>query len=300
MTSLEPEATSPDTSVPDTSEPGSGCAPAASSCDPISAAPAVKPQALVTTDPWGTLSGFTDARIALGRSGSSLPTQPLLQFAADHAMARDAIHTVFDIDGLARELAGIDLPTLLVHSEAVTRADYLRRPDHGRRLDRPSRIALIPADPPPANRLCLIIADGLSPLAPMRNALPLLEHLRPGLASWSLDVILAAQARVALADEIGHLRGAEATLILIGERPGLKSADSLGAYLTYSPRPGRTDADRNCVSNIRAGGLSFAEAAARLLRLLAEARSLRASGVCLKEGAASPQTSLPLTPYLPD
>ncbi len=216
-------------------------------------------------------------------------------------MARDAIHTAFDTDILTRALADLGLSTLTVHSEAATRADYLRRPDLGRRLDGPSRVALLPADPPPPSRLCLIIADGLSPLAPLRNALPLLEHLRPGLeASWSLDIILATQARVALADEIGHLRGAEATLILIGERPGLKSSDSLGAYLTYNPRPGRTDADRNCVSNIRAGGLSFAEAAARLLRLLADARSLRASGVCLKEGAASPQTSLPLPAKLRD
>ena len=291
MTSLKPQHPPAATTPPDPEPPDPFDAVAAPS--PITTPPAITPQPLVTPDPWHTLAQFTDARIALGRSGSSLPTQPLLQFAADHAMARDAIHTAFDTDSLARALADLGLPTLTVHSEAVTRADYLRRPDHGRRLDGPSRTVLLPADPSPANRLCLIIADGLSPLAPMRNALPLLEHLRPGLGAWSLDVIVAAQARVALADEIGHLRGAEASLIFIGERPGLKSSDSLGAYLTYRPRPGRTDADRNCVSNIRAGGLPFTEAAARLLRLLADARSLQASGVCLKEGASSLQTSLP-------
>ena len=294
MTSHRPDA------IPDPLHPDPPDLPAAAHPDRDSAPSTVSHETLVTPDPWRTLSHFTEARIALGRAGSSFPTQPLLQFAADHAMARDAIHSAFDIARLARSLDSIGLPTLIVHSEAATRADYLRRPDYGRRLDQLSRTALISAEPAPANRLCLIIADGLSPLAPVRNALPLLEHLRPGLTAWSLDVILAAQARVALADEIGHLRGAEASLILIGERPGLKSSDSLGAYLTYSPRPGRSNAERNCVSNIRDGGLSFAEAAARLLRLLADARSLQASGVCLKEGASSPQSSLPLTTHLSD
>ena len=291
--------------VPDHTAPGAsqqGLLRDAAPPDPpsVTDTPAIHHQSLVTTNPWHTLSQFTDARIALGRSGSSLPTKPLLQFSADHAMARDAIHTAFHIDALTRALADIGIPTLLAHSQAATRDEYLRRPDHGRRLDETSRAALVPAEPSPSNRLSVVIADGLSPLAPTRNALPLLEHLRPGLTDWTLDVVLAREARVALADEIGHLRGAEASIILIGERPGLKSFDSLGAYLTYRPKPGRTNAERNCVSNIRAGGLPFAEAAARLLGLLASARTLGASGVNLKEDASSTQSSLPLTACLLD
>lgn len=296
MTSREPAATVP----ADTSQPGAPRDVPRPERDPVTAAAVVSGQPLITTDPWHTLSQLTEARIALGRAGSSLPTTPLLQFAADHAMARDAIHTAFHTDDLARALADLGFPTLIAHSQAATRAEYLRRPDLGRLLDEPSRIALTPAEPASPKRLCVIIADGLSPLAPMRNAVPLLEHLRPGLAGWSLDaVILATEARVALADEIGQIRGAEATLILIGERPGLKSPDSLGAYLTYRPQPGRTDAERNCVSNIRAGGLAPAEAAARLLRLLNNARTLGASGVCLKDEISSAQLPSHPTVHLP-
>ncbi len=298
MTSREPSAF-PDASqyaIPDASQYGTAPSVAEPRPDPVTGTPAVHGQAPVTTDPWHTLSRFTEARIALGRAGSSLPTRPLLQFAADHAMARDAIHTAFDTHSMARMLADSGVPTLIAHSQATTRAEYLRRPDLGRVLDQPSRAVLAPAELIPPHRLCVVIADGLSPLAPMRNALPLLEHLRPGLAGWSLDaVILATEARVALADEIGHIRGAEATLILLGERPGLKSADSLGVYMTYSPQPGRTNAERNCVSNIRAGGLAPAVAAARLLRLLAGARTLGASGVCLKEEASLAQIPLSST-----
>ena len=266
--------------------------------DLIAVPPAANGQVLATTDPWHTLSHLTEARIALGRAGSSLPTRPLLQFAADHAIARDAIYTAFDIDSLARMLADLGLPTLIAHSQAATRAEYLRRPDLGRLLDQPSRTVLSSTEPAPPNRLTIVIADGLSPLAPALHAVPLLRHLCPGLAAWSLDaVILVTEARVALADEIGHIRGAEATLMLIGERPGLKSADSLGAYMTYRPQPGRTNAERNCVSNIRPGGLPLAEAAARLLRLIGNARTLGASGVCLKAGA--PMTQLHSTSCLP-
>ncbi len=265
MTSREPAGT-----VPARAAPGSG--------------------ALVTSDPWHTLAPLTEARIALGRAGCSLPTRPLLQFAADHAAARDAIHAPFDTERLTRVLAALGLSTFVAHSEAATRADYLRRPDLGRSLDQASRVALTPADPPPANRLTVVIADGLSPLAPMRHALPLLEHLRGGLVGWNLDtVVLAVEARVALADEIGYLRGAEAILMLIGERPGLKSADSLGVYMTYRPQPGFTDAERNCVSNIRAGGLAPEQAATRVLNLLQDARTFGASGIFLKEGGTLAQ-----------
>lgn len=256
-------------------------------------------QNIVTPDPWHTFSHLTEARIALGRAGSSLPTSPLLHFAADHAMARDAIHTAFDTNSLAQTLADLNLASLLAHSQAASRDEYLRRPDLGRSLNAPSRLALMPTEPVPTNRLTIILADGLSPLAPMRHAISLIQHLRPGLQSWSLDaIVLATQARVALADEIGDIRAAEATLILIGERPGLKSHDSLGAYLTYHPQPGRTDAERNCVSNIRGGGLAPADAAARLIRLLANARDLRASGVCLKEEPSPARFPQPPAPRL--
>lgn len=279
MTDREPAAVAPASDVRAAHDPG------ASRSDPAMVPPGGHSSGAVTSDPWHSLTDLTQARIALGRAGSSLPTAPLLHFAADHAMARDAIRTVFDTDSLARALADVGFATLLAHSQALTRADYLRRPDLGRLLDQPSRLVLTPAEPAPPNRLTIIVADGLSPLAPMRNALPLLEHLRPCLDGWSLDaVILAREARVALADEVGHLRGAEATLILIGERPGLKSPDSLGAYITYRPQLGRTDAERNCVSNIRLDGLAPAVAAARLVSIFAHARILGVSGVALKEG----------------
>jgi ethanolamine ammonia-lyase small subunit len=233
-------------------------------------------------DPWLGLSTLTPARIALGRSGASLPTTPALDFAMAHARARDAIHTALDVEGLAAELNAAGFPTQLVTSQINSRAEYLLRPDLGRRLsaDSQSRIDSRPQD----RRLTVVIADGLSSLAPRRHALPLLTTLREGLANWQLDdIFLATQARVALGDEIGELRHAEAVLILIGERPGLQASDSLGAYLTYRPRVGCSDAGRNCVSNIRPGGLTFPEAARRLLYLLNGARALQQSGVALKD-----------------
>jgi len=234
-------------------------------------------------DPWRYLSQWTTARIALGRVGASTPTRAVLDFTMDHARARDAVHTPLEIDTLARELEQRGLPFLRARSRAADRAEYLRRPDLGRLLD-PACLAELRNPHPTRQLLTIVIADGLSALAPMQHAIPLLEVLQQGLSSWVLDaIVLATQARVALADEIGHARGAEATIMLIGERPGLNSADSLGAYFTYHPHSGRNDAERNCVSNIRPEGLSYAHAAFKLLHLLNGARSLGRSGVDLKD-----------------
>ena len=209
-------------------------------------------------DPWSGLRRFTPARIALGAVGASLPTSELLAFSLAHARARDAVHLAFESEALAASFEAAGFPILYARSQATNRLEYLSRPDLGRRLDPASVPALTLHGPAPANRLTVVVADGLSSLAAARHALPLLLALKPHLSSWQLDsVVLATEARVALSDPIGQLREAEAVLILLGERPGLSSVDSLGAYLTYAPRPGRTDAERNCVSNIRIGGLPY-------------------------------------------
>ena len=239
---------------------------------------------LVVVDPWRSLSQWTTARIALGRVGSSLPTQAVLDFTMDHARARDAIHTALDVEAMERQFCEAGFTTLRAWSLARDRSEYLRRPDLGRTLDLACIEGLRPEQSPTKGMLTVVVADGLSSLAPASHALPLLQHLRNMLTDWTLDsVVLATQARVALEDEIGQLRQAEAVLMLIGERPGLKSPDSLGAYLTYRPCAGFTDAERNCVSNIRGGGLSYEHAAFKLRHLLAGARAYGSSGVTLKD-----------------
>ncbi len=246
-------------------------------------------------DPWQRLQQWTSARIALGRAGGSMPTAALLDFRVDHALARDAISATLDITALQQGLHAAGFQSLVATSCASDRPSYLRRPDLGRMLDPASREALQRSDTAPGQRLSIVIADGLSALAPNTHAVALLSELRPRLTAWTLDtVVLATEARVALGDAIGEIRGAEAVLVLIGERPGLRSVDSLGAYLTYKPRAGRMDSERNCISNIRAEGLSYAAAAQRLASLLQQARLLGATGVALKEdsGAESSGTSL--------
>jgi ethanolamine ammonia-lyase small subunit len=248
-------------------------------------------------DAWHTLRRYTPARIALGRVGASLPTGEVLDFSMAHARARDAVHLPFDPETLASALKQAGFSTIEVRSLAANRSEYLRRPDLGRRLD-PACGPLLRDDAAPIHRLTMIVGDGLSALAPARHALPLLLELQAQLAqiqTWSLDsIILANQARVALSDQIGQLRGAEAAVILLGERPGLSSPDSLGVYLTYAPRHGRSDAERNCLSNIRHEGLSYPEAAYKLLYLLEQARTAGASGVVIKDSSDwSAATSLP-------
>ncbi|HTW46586.1 MAG TPA: ethanolamine ammonia-lyase subunit EutC [Acidobacteriaceae bacterium] len=243
-------------------------------------------------DAWARLRRWTPARIGLGRAGSSLPTQPMLDFELAHARARDAVHAAFDADALARALrdAGFG-DAILVSSQARDRMEYLLRPDLGRSLDSDSRERLHAASP---GAFAVVIGDGLSALAPARHAVPLLVELRRQLDLWpNVTIVVANLARVALGDEIGEILRADAVVVLIGERPGLSSPDSLGLYFTWAPRVGRTDAERNCISNVRPQGLPYAEAAARLTYLLREARRLKISGVELKDDSESSQGALP-------
>lgn len=253
----------------------------------------------VVENPWERLRQFTDARIALGRAGVSLPTRALLEFQLAHAQARDAVHIPLDIEALAQEIAGIGelsqhTPPVTLHSQASDRTTYLQRPDYGRQLDDASkdRLKTLVAGADTGREheydLALVVVDGLSSFATAQNTLPFLKALLKQIAgdssSWSLaPVTLVEQGRVAIGDEIGHLLNARAVVVLIGERPGLSSPDSLGLYLTWAPEPGLTDSRRNCISNIRPGGLSYDEAGRRLFHLLAEARRQKLSGVQLKD-----------------
>jgi ethanolamine ammonia-lyase small subunit len=242
-------------------------------------------------DPWSRFRAATPARIGLGRSGDGLPTKALLEFQQAHARARDAVHGVVDFVALYTALAG-DHQTVRVRSTAPDRLSYLRRPDLGRKLDQASRDTLNKLERQPWD-VVFIIADGLS-TAVDRHAVPLLRAVMPKLTSWRIaPVILAEQARVALGDDIGGLLAAEQSVMLIGERPGLSVADSLGVYLTWQPRLRRTDAERNCLSNIHANGLSYDSAAEKLCWLLHEARRRQISGVTLKEDAGATLIAAP-------
>ena len=232
------------------------------------------------------LREFTPARVGLGRAGNSLPTRELLDFQLAHARARDAVHAELDAAGLALELTPKCGECLLVHSEASDRATYLRRPDLGRRLAEDSRELLTPRRG--KFDAVFVVADGLSALAVHRHAPPFLESIMKEIASnaWQLaPVVIVKQGRVAIGDEIGECLSSTISVVLIGERPGLSVPDSLGVYLTWNPRPGLTDADRNCVSNIHAAGLNYQVAAARVVFLMTEARQRKLSGVGLKEDA---------------
>lgn len=241
---------------------------------------------------WTELRRHTPARIGLGRSGVAMPTAELLRLAAAHAAARDAVHVPLDAAALHAALTADGWPALHhVTSRAADRTEYLRRPDLGRRLAEPDaqRLQALPAK---TSDLCVVLGDGLSAPAVQRHAAPLLDALRAALGgdgaalTWA-PLVIATQARVALADEIGALLQARVVLILIGERPGLSSPDSLGAYLTHAPAVGRSDAERNCVSNIRPQGLAYPAAATRIAWLLREALRLGVSGVGLKDDSGS-------------
>jgi ethanolamine ammonia-lyase small subunit len=233
-----------------------------------------------------SLRALTPARVALGRTGVSLQTRDLLDFQRAHAQARDAVHARLESAALAAEIESSIRPAVLrLHSAATSRAEYLQRPDLGRRLNEASR-ALLAEQPMGVVDLAVVIADGLSSLAVERHVSPLLNELLPALASWKLaPICIVEQGRVAIGDEIGSALAAQISLVLIGERPGLSSPDSLGAYITWDPRLGRTDAERNCISNIRVEGLSYPQAAAQLSFYLTEARRRQLTGVALKEEA---------------
>ncbi len=236
-------------------------------------------------DPYAALRASTPARIGLGRAGNSLPTRALLEFQAAHARARDAVHAAFDAQALARALK--PLPTICVQSRVGDASSYLRRPDLGRRLDEESREKLTAVAGKPD--VVFVVADGLSAGAVEAQAAPLLAACLPALDGLAIGpVVIARHARVALGDEIGACLGGKLCVLLVGERPGLSVADSLGVYLTYDPRPGRRDSERNCISNIHAnGGLTIFQAVEKLVWLLREALGRGVTGVELKENSGA-------------
>jgi ethanolamine ammonia-lyase small subunit len=246
------------------------------------------------------LRDFTPARVSLPAAGHSIATSEVLNFQLAHAQARDAVHAVLHLPSFAQRL-NTELPLLAegsiavlqLQSNAADRTVYLRQPALGRTLHPDSVVHLQPAS---SSDLAIIIADGLSALAVERHAIPLLAHLLPQLldAGWTIAPIgLVQQGRVAIGDPIGFYLGASLSLVLLGERPGLSSPDSLGAYLTWHPRPDRTDADRNCLSNIRDGGLAPEFAAGRLFWYLQAARARQITGTSLKEGSIDLEAAPP-------
>ncbi len=238
------------------------------------------------------LRQLTPARVGLGRTGASLPTDALLQFTRDHARARDAVHAGFDVAALVTGLNGLGLRSLAVSSRVRSRRDYLARPDLGRMLD-PELRHLLASHTAGSGQLAIVVGDGLSPSAVNAHAIELVRRLIPRLAIDRIEIghaVVACGARVALGDEIGELFGARMVAVLIGERPGLSAPDSLGAYLTFAPQVGRTDAERNCISNIHGAGLSYDEAALRIAWLICQGLVRKLTGVTLKDesgGAAS-------------
>ncbi|RYC70333.1 ethanolamine ammonia-lyase subunit EutC [Spirosoma sordidisoli] len=268
----------------------------------------------MNADPWSFLQAHTRARIAQGRVGNSLPTRALLDFQLDHARARDAVYSVLDEEQLLSDIRALGAEAYSFQSQAADRAMYLKRPDLGRRLHETSvaNLTRLASDNEGANgiELAIVIVDGLSATAVNTHAVPVVSALLRLIRSlnWSVaPICLVQQGRVAIGDEIAHALGASMVLVLIGERPGLSSPDSLGAYLTYKPRPGLTDESRNCVSNIRPEGLPYEPAAQKLAYLLTEMKTRQLSGVGLKDEMPThtlPNTSYPVgieqTPETPD
>ena len=248
----------------------------------------------VTENPWSKLNAFTDARVGLGRSGISVPTKHLLAFQLAHAQAIDAVHTQLDSEALSKALMEQDwakdwiknCAPLFLHSRATDRATYLQRPDYGRRLDEESANKLDEhrASTTQDYDLAIVVVDGLSSLAIEQNTLPFLQALSSHIDGWNIaPICFVKQGRVAIGDDVCERLNAKCVLVLVGERPGLSSPDSLGLYLTWGGKVGYTDAYRNCISNVRPAGLVYQEAARKAFYLLKEARSLKLSGVKLKD-----------------
>jgi len=256
---------------------------------------------LVRADPWQALRRHTRARIALGRVGSSLPTREVLDFGLSHAMARDAVHLPLDTQALRASIESLGHETVEVSSRAADRHTYLLRPDLGRRVAPEDVERLRAMAQKPGPDLLLVVGDGLSSLAVARQAAPLLAELRARWpAGWrSGPVVIARQARVALADEVGEALGARMVAMLIGERPGLTSPDSLGVYITWAPRVGCHDAQRNCISNIRPEGMPYTTAAHKLLWLAREAHRMQLTGVALKDESDVAEIGGESLPQLP-
>lgn len=253
----------------------------------------------VVENPWSDLRRFTDARIGLGRAGISLPTSEMLAFQLSHAQARDAVNFPLDISEMTKTLSAIDALSVVekplsVQSEAVDRVTYLQRPDLGRKLNQAGRTTLLNTMQSRQNStqaqydLAIVVVDGLSSLAVQKNAAPFISELLKQLPTEPspykiAPITLVEQGRVAIGDDIGELLNAQVVMVLIGERPGLSSPDSLGLYLTWEPKTGLNDACRNCISNIRPAGLSYFEAARRAVYLLQEAKKCGLTGVNLKD-----------------
>jgi ethanolamine ammonia-lyase small subunit len=243
----------------------------------------------------GDLRDLTPARVGLGRAGASMPTKALLEFTLDHARARDAVHAAFDVPAIISGLGDLGLKAFDVSSRARNRKDYLSRPDLGRTLD-PASQDLLAGHNGGTCQLAIIVGDGLSPTAVNAHAMALVRSLIPRLAVDGIEIghaVVASGARVALGDEIGAILGARMIVMLIGERPGLSAPDSLGAYLTFAPRAGLTDAERNCVSNIHGSGLGYDEAAFRIAWLVREGLAREVTGVALKDESGG-RTSRPI------
>jgi len=245
-------------------------------------------------EPWEHLRQFTDARIALGRAGQSMPTHAHLGFQLAHAQAKDAVYLPMDIQKISEGITALGHTSLALHSAAADRAMYVQRPDFGRILSADSRQRLQqwhtahPTDS--AYNVAFVVADGLSALAIHDNAVPLLETVIKQLKqneqtnAWRLGpVVLVEQGRVAVGDDVGEILAAELVVVLVGERPGLSSPNSLGIYFSWTPRRGLNDAQRNCISNVRVGGLSVEEAGCKLVYLLRKAQQLQLTGVGLKD-----------------
>ena len=253
----------------------------------------------VVENPWSDLRRFTDARIGLGRAGISLPTAEMLAFQLSHAQARDAVNFPLDISEMTKTLSAIDALSVVekplsVQSEAVDRVTYLQRPDLGRKLNQAGRTTLLntmqsrQSSTQAQYDLAIVVVDGLSSLAVQKNAAPFISELLKQLPTEPspykiAPITLVEQGRVAIGDDIGELLNAQVVMVLIGERPGLSSPDSLGLYLTWEPKTGLNDACRNCISNIRPAGLSYFEAARRAVYLLQEAKKCGLTGVNLKD-----------------
>ena len=236
---------------------------------------------------WAALRAATPARIGLARSGASIGTRDHLAFQLDHARARDAVHEPFDVAALAKGVAERRLAFVRLHSAAAERATYLARPDLGRRLDERSRAEL--RNVAHRHDIVFVVADGLSARAVVSHALPVLDLVLPPLLrdAWRVGPIaIVEQGRVAIGDDIGQALDATLVAVLIGERPGLTTPDSLGIYLTWHPVVGRVDAERNCLSNIRPEGMPYAQAARRLVYLCTQARRTGQTGVALKDLSA--------------
>jgi ethanolamine ammonia-lyase small subunit len=253
-----------------------------------------------------SLQQYTAARVSLGQTGSAIPLREQLRFQLDHALARDAVHAHLDVTSMLQQLQQRHMECLALRSAingepGHDRQLYLRRPDLGRKLHQDSRELLLQSSVNLVRKpdVVFVIADGLSALAVERHALPLLDALMKGPAGllsadqWRIGpVCVVSQGRVAIGDEIGDLLNAKLSIMLIGERPGLSAFDSLGVYITWSPRPGRTDAERNCISNIRLEGLSYDDAAQRIAFYMDGAKRLQGTGVVLKEDTLRSEKTL--------